>query len=260
MNRLLLVMIILLSFKALCQNNTLKNMYNGNMLYSNAFYEEAIEEYEKITASLPFHFKSNYNLGNSNFRLKEYDKAIEHYESIVEKGKTKSLNADIYHNIGNCYVMKNEFEAAIQAYKNSLKLNPFAEDTRYNLAFAMKILEEQKKKEEKNQEQKENSDQDEKNEEQNSENAEKSDDKSDKNQEPEDKQDKEKNDVKENNQQDKDIDEKNKKEQKNKPDMLSKEQAKRLLEAAARAEKEIQEKKDEKLKIGTGKPKAKKDW
>ncbi|MGZ3900826.1 MAG: tetratricopeptide repeat protein, partial [Bacteroidia bacterium] len=50
-----------------------------------------------------------------------------------------------WHNIGNCYLQKKDFQQAIDAYKKSLKFNPKDEETRYNLAYALKHLPKDKK-------------------------------------------------------------------------------------------------------------------
>ena len=50
-----------------------------------------------------------------------------------------------WHNIGNCYLQKKEYQQAVDAYKKALKLDPKDEETRYNLAYALKNLPKEKK-------------------------------------------------------------------------------------------------------------------
>ncbi|MDX1349148.1 MAG: tetratricopeptide repeat protein [Putridiphycobacter sp.] len=268
--RILFITFIMMSHQVTAQNTVLKNTHKGNIFYMNGAYKDAVTSYEKAIEAAPFDFKSTYNLGNAFFKLKKYDKALEKYESVIDRGETRIDNAMIHHNIGNCYMMKSEFKAAIDAYKTSLRLNPFDEATRYNLAYAMLKQKEKEQQQEKNNQNK-NQDQDQKDQKDQNENKENQDnkdnkdnqqDKSDKNNEDGDQKDK---NQENNNQKDSDGDQ-NKEEKdesgqpKPQPNKLSKEQAKRILEAAAKQEKEIQDKKDQKIKIGTGKPQAKKDW
>src|SRR5690606_11862131 len=49
----------------------------------------------------------------------------------------------IYHNLGNVFMNEKQYRAAVEAYKNALRNNPKDEETRYNLALAKKMLEEQ---------------------------------------------------------------------------------------------------------------------
>jgi Ca-activated chloride channel homolog len=50
-----------------------------------------------------------------------------------------------WHNIGNCYLQKKEYQQAVDAYKKALKYDPKDEETRYNLAYALKNLPKEKK-------------------------------------------------------------------------------------------------------------------
>ncbi len=62
---------------------------------------------------------------------KDYDKAVQLYESILDSGY---LNKDLYYNLGNAYYRKNYLGQAIWAYKNAIKFYPRDEDAKYNLA------------------------------------------------------------------------------------------------------------------------------
>jgi tetratricopeptide (TPR) repeat protein len=64
--------------------------------------------------------------------------------------KTKKEKAVTYHNMGNVHLQEKNFEKAIEAYKSSLRANPLDDETRYNLAFAQKMLQKQKEEQEKN--------------------------------------------------------------------------------------------------------------
>ncbi|MCK4747177.1 MAG: tetratricopeptide repeat protein, partial [Bacteroidales bacterium] len=63
--------------------------------------------------------------------------------------------AHVWHNIGNSLLESQQFAQSIEAYKNSLRLNPGDQDTKYNLAYAKKKLQEQEQQqqEQQNQEQ-----------------------------------------------------------------------------------------------------------
>jgi Ca-activated chloride channel homolog len=50
-----------------------------------------------------------------------------------------------WHNIGNCYLQKKDYKQAVEAYKKALRFDPRDEDSRYNLAYALKHLPKEKK-------------------------------------------------------------------------------------------------------------------
>jgi tetratricopeptide (TPR) repeat protein len=58
--------------------------------------------------------------------------------------------------IGNAMMQQEQYEEAINAYKEALRKNPNDEDTRYNLAYAQEKLKQQNKKDNKQQQQNQN--------------------------------------------------------------------------------------------------------
>jgi tetratricopeptide (TPR) repeat protein len=66
------------------------------------------------------------------------DEAANNYAQVANVISNKDTLHQIWHNIGNCYLNQKKYEEAINAYKKSLKLDPKDEETRYNLAFALK--------------------------------------------------------------------------------------------------------------------------
>jgi len=71
-------------------------------------YEEAIKRYEEAVKLKPGHAEAHYNMGNSYFYKKEYDKAIECYERAVKcykkTVKSKPNHARAYHDMGYAYI------------------------------------------------------------------------------------------------------------------------------------------------------------
>jgi outer membrane protein assembly factor BamD (BamD/ComL family) len=240
------------SIQGISQNELKKNWFKGNNAYENEAYDDALIYYQKAIDDSPLNFKVNFNLGNTNVRLKDFEQAIEIYNQIVELAPTNLDQAWVYHNLGNAYFFNQKLEDAIEAYKSALRLNPTDEETRYNLAYAQFLKKEQDKKNPPDQ-------QDQKD--QNDQNDQK---------DPKDKNDqndqKDKNDPKDPKDQNDQKDEKDKKDQKEKNgegspkhQPISKEQAKRILDAAARNEKKVQGELDKDKVIGTG-TSGKIDW
>jgi len=259
---ILLLALISLNSMATAQDEEKRNLYYGNSYFDKENYDEAIFYYQEAIAAAPLSFKPQFNMANAYFRKGDFEKAQALYESIVELAPTDYDKSRVYHNLGNTHMYNQKLDDAIDAYKSALRLNPLDEETRYNLAYALFLKQEQEKQEEQNQDQNnedENND-GENNEGQNgSENQDENGNPQDEN-ENGDENDEDKNEGDENEGESNDSEnEKNDKGNKSAPSKISKEQAKRILDAAYKREKEIQKLIETNKKVGEG-TSSKKDW
>lgn len=85
----------------------------GNRLFEEKKYEEAIKAYEGIISANPYAYVINKNIGNCYFELQKYDLAEEYYRKVLEK---EPDNAEIILLIGNCYANRGENEKAMEWY------------------------------------------------------------------------------------------------------------------------------------------------
>ncbi|MDR1097882.1 MAG: tetratricopeptide repeat protein [Tannerella sp.] len=162
-----------------------KNVRNGNKEYKKDNYTEAEIAYRKSIEVNPRSVEGLYNLGNALYRQEKYPEAAEQYQLIAGQGErlmhedpaNATRLAQVFHNLGNIGMKSQEYQKSVEAYKQSLRLNPVDEETRYNLALAQKLLqdqqqqeqdqnEEQDKEEEQEQEQKQDQNQDQQNQDQ----------------------------------------------------------------------------------------------
>jgi Ca-activated chloride channel family protein len=74
------------------------------------------------------------------------DEAAAQFDVVSQTVSHKDTVHKALHNLGNCRLKQENWQAAVDAYKKSLKVDPKDEDTRYNLAYAQKKLKEQEKK------------------------------------------------------------------------------------------------------------------
>ncbi len=114
---------------------------SGNKKYKNGDFTGAESDYRKALDKNVASKIANYNMGNTLYRRNEKDMALDHYKQALSDKNSNEENAAIMHNIGNTYLMNKKYQESIDAYKKSLKLNPDDEETRYNLAYAKKMLE-----------------------------------------------------------------------------------------------------------------------
>ncbi|MGV8945414.1 MAG: tetratricopeptide repeat protein [Lutibacter sp.] len=224
----------------------------GNKLYNQLKFEEAEIAYKKALDKNPNYGKASYNLANTIYQQNKNKEAVFQYDLAEKIAPDKMSKAETFHNMGNSFMKEKQYDKAVDAYKNAMRNNSKDDETRYNLAMAQQLL--------KNQQNKDNKD--------NKENKDKKDDKKDdKNKDKKDKEggdkdkDKDKGKDKEDDKGDpkKDKEDPQNQDQKPKPNQLSPDQMKQLLEAMNNEENKTQKKLNAQKARGQ-KIKQEKDW
>lgn len=208
-------------------------------------FSDAEASFRKGLEKAPGNFISNFNLGDALYKQERYDEAISSYNSALGDADNDLRKAKIHHNIGNALLKSNKIQESIEAYKTALKHNPDDADTKYNLSYALSLLNNQDQNQQQNQN-KSNQDKNDQNQQNQNQN-----------------QDQQKNDQKNNEQQnqpqpkDQESQQDNLKQPQQQEAKISKEDAERILEALRNNEKELQKE----LRKKTGRPvKTDKDW
>ncbi len=156
---LLFLFIFAISWRFYSQNPN-QLVYEGNKAFHKNNMQSAINKYNEALKMKPNHKKALYNLGNalykealtlkfSNntaFNINNKDsianlmlqRSADLYSAAAQLYQNKDTLQKVYHNLGNAYLFQKKYNEAIDAYKKALKINPNDEDTRYNLAFALK--------------------------------------------------------------------------------------------------------------------------
>ncbi len=240
----------------------------GVSLQKEAFVE-AEADYRKAIALAPENEAAKYNLGNAYYDRNLNGEANRRYKQSAAVGTSKNSKHMAFHNLGNTYMNDKKYQDAVDAYKNALRNNPTDDETRYNLALAKKMLENEQKEgggdeddkeqNKQNEDNKENKDKkDDSGENDNDDEGDKKEDE-DKGDEKEDKSegDKEKDQGKPDEQ--KEGEQEQKQQQQPVPGQLSPQQVKNLLEAMNNQEKKVQDKINAKKQKGA-KVKSNKDW
>ena len=137
---------------------------SGNKLYRSKEYSKAEIDYRKALEVDKSDRTTIFNLANVLYRTDRGEEAGKLYQSLTPHLSLLSSTeaADLTHNAGNTAFRAKQLEQAIEYYKESLRRRPSDEDTRYNLALAQKLLEEQKKNGGGGQDQKQDQDKDQK--------------------------------------------------------------------------------------------------
>ncbi|VAW15215.1 Aerotolerance protein BatC [hydrothermal vent metagenome] len=238
--------------------------WNANKAISENDFVGAEVGYRKAISKSGENVAAPFNLGNAYYNEETYSEAFGRFKQAGETAIDKSDKHRAYHNMGNVFMKRKEYEKAVEAYKEALRNNPTDEETRYNLALAKELLkkEQDQQKNDKDDKGKDDKDKDDKKD-QNKDKKEEGEDDKEKKDEG-DKGDEKKEDNKEGDgekkeEQKKQPDKGDKKEQKPRPDQLSKQQVQNLLEAMQNEEKKVQQKIDAQ-KVKGVKVKNEKDW
>src|SRR5665647_327810 len=118
--------------------------------YHQKKYSDAEVNFKKGIEKMPDSFQGNFNLGDAYYKQQRYDEAMKQYSTSLTKTKDKNQISKVYHNIGNTFLKTQKYKEGIEAYKNSLKLNPNDEDTKYNLSYALSMLNNKQNQNDKN--------------------------------------------------------------------------------------------------------------
>jgi len=225
-----------------------KFIHEGNQQYDNKKYSEAEKDYSRGLIKNKDSYKSAFNLGDAYYKQGKFKEAAEQFQSLTHRATSKDTLSKTYHNLGNSLLKTKKYQEGVDAYKNALKNNPKDDDTRYNLAYAQEMLRQQQQQQKQDKDKKD-----------------KKDNKDNKDNKNKDKNDKDKKDKDKKDQDKKDQDKKDNKDKQNKPEekpqqnQISKEDAKRLLDALQNDEKNLQDKMKKENAKGM-KVKIEKDW
>jgi tetratricopeptide (TPR) repeat protein len=162
-NKSVSILLLTVCSLSLLSQEDAKKLYYGNKSYNDSDYTQAVEKFRLALKANPNNQKANFNLGNALYKNAQlikgskenfiqagkkvtpdsmaalvFDEAAQSYAQVANTISNKDTLHLSWHNIGNCYLQKKDYTQAIDAYKKALKYNPKDEDTRYNLAYALK--------------------------------------------------------------------------------------------------------------------------
>ena len=133
----------------------------GNQAYKNGDFNKSSSNYEKSLFEDEKNIDAFYNSGNASYMSGDFESARESFNSFISKTNNIDDKSKAHYNIGNSFLTEYAKEAkekgqapssnilknAIKEYQQSLRFNPNDKDARYNLSYAMKLLQNQEKQE-----------------------------------------------------------------------------------------------------------------
>lgn len=221
----------------------------GNSLYNKEAFLDSEISYRKALETNPSDSIATFNLGNSLFRQQDEEKVKEsfnHYNTTAQnaaKAGNKSLAAKAFYNAGDVMMAAQQYDKAIDYFKQSLKNDPSDHEARYNLVLAQKLLQ-------KNQDQNQDDQQDQQQQQQDQQQQDQQQQQQNQDQHQEQNQDQQEQQNQEQQQQD----------QQQQQNQMSQEQAEAILNANNRDEKETQQKVKEKQMQQVKRKQTGRDW
>lgn len=250
-NIALVFVLALISFVSVAQS-TKKLVRQGNSQYEDGNFSEAEVQYRKALTDNPNYYKGKFNLGDAMYEQENYEESGKIFNELAERQLEPEQKSGVYYNMGNSLMSEQKYQEAIEAYKNSLRLNPDDIEAKYNLEYARKKLQDQQQQQQ-NQDQDKDQDKDKQDQQEQDQN---------KDDQQKDQDNKEQDDQKKQNQdqQQNDKSDQQKQQQQPQPQQISKEDAQKMLDALKNDEKNtLQELQKQKAKAVKGK-KSEIDW
>lgn len=256
------------------QNEELAHVRDGNRAFKEGRYPASELSYKKALEANANSAKGAFNLGDALFQQERYQEAAEQFELSAQMQQDPTAKAQAYHNLGNARLQQaqnpapqqpgqapqpqqgqaNPLQQSVEAYKQALRYNPNDEDTRYNLAYAQKLLQQQQQQQQNQQQNQDQQNQDQQNQDQQQQDQQNQD---QQNQDQQQQQNQDQQQSQEQEAQDQQGQPKNPQpmQQRN----MSREELERLLEALKYQEEKLQQE-IQKKKVKTKSSKTEKDW
>ena len=141
----------------------------GNKLFAEAEYTEAINKYNEVLLERPEALEPKFNKANSYYRLDDLGEAMDLYQEVAAESKDMSLVAKAKYNLGNCFFQRGskqrdsdqqkaveDMKTSIAHWRQVLEIDPENEKAARNIEVArltIKDLLDQLKKQQENQQQ-----------------------------------------------------------------------------------------------------------
>lgn len=134
--------LLLVSFSAAAQTDR-REVRSGNRQFRKENFTRAEIDYRKALVKDSSSFAASYNLANSLYRQNNFEEAGKTMEKVKDIAPMSPYSSDYYYNQGNVACQKKDWQAAVDAYKQSLLRNPGDMDAKENYIYAKLMLKNQ---------------------------------------------------------------------------------------------------------------------
>jgi len=152
MKRILFIMICILTAVSVdvAAQVDKRDVRRGNRDFRKENFKEAEIEYRKGIVKDSLSVASNYNLASTLYRQNNAQEAQKVLDRIKEVAPASEAASDYYYNLGDAALATQDYQTAVDAFKQSLLRNPGDLDAKENYIYARKKLEEQQNQQNQN--------------------------------------------------------------------------------------------------------------
>ena len=134
--------LLLASISAAAQTDR-REVRSGNRQFRKENFTRAEIDYRKALVKDSSSFAASYDLANSLYRQNNFEEAGKTLEKVKDIAPMSPNSSDYYYNLGNVACQKKDWQAAVDAYKQSLLRNPTDMDAKENYIYAKLMLKNQ---------------------------------------------------------------------------------------------------------------------
>ena len=146
-----------------------KLVRDGNKQFEARNYNNSLKKYDEAYLKDSTKYEVLYNRANGYYQKKAntpndaeltYETSNALYEKIAaDTLLTDVQRAEIYRNLGETLFLQQEYEAALNTFRESLRLNPADKETKYNYVLTKRIVDQMRASQNQNQNQDQNQNQ-----------------------------------------------------------------------------------------------------
>jgi Ca-activated chloride channel family protein len=111
----------------------------GNRLYGEKKYDEAIRQYQQALTEQPDSPAIRFNIGAAEYRKNAYDRSGPLFNQVLQAGDESLAGAAAY-NLGNNLFREGKLLDALKAFKKAIELNPKDADAKFNYEFVLRKI------------------------------------------------------------------------------------------------------------------------
>ncbi|MGB1517612.1 MAG: tetratricopeptide repeat protein [Crocinitomicaceae bacterium] len=141
-----LLILVLLSSGVIHSQQWRDSLDAARKAYKEEKYLDALRYYKSAQKNAPENIEFSDEIGQTAYKARQFDIAEKIYRQNASNKLSKQEKANNWHNAGNALMKKQNYSDAVEAYKESLRLNPADEETRYNLSEAIRQIKQAEKK------------------------------------------------------------------------------------------------------------------
>jgi len=138
-NAILVILSLCFTAVTVLGQSSHKLLRQGNKFYDIEEFGLAEEKYRKSQLE-ENQSKTSFNLGNALYKQGRFEEAAEEFQKATAGSMENIEKAKVFHNLGNAQLQAQKLEEALNAYKQSVRLNPNDEETLHNLMMTQQMI------------------------------------------------------------------------------------------------------------------------